>query len=132
MRTLQAMIVTGEDRKAPVFLRGALLVGSEQLAGLLFMQLEKFSRDGSVGVLKIVGGKLLLFEEPYLRIAAIVRPANVVDAVHALEVGTDTVQAISQFHRDRIEVNSAALLEVGELCNFEAIQKDLPANSPSA
>src|ERR1700730_17570060 len=65
MGTLQAVIVSGEERKAPILFRGALFIGVEQLAGLLLMQLKEFSCDDWIGILKVVGRELLLFEEPY-------------------------------------------------------------------
>jgi hypothetical protein len=74
--------------------------------------------------------KLLLFKESYLPIAVIVRPANVVDAVHALQIGANAIQTIGQFGRDGVQINPAALLEIGKLSDFETIQENLPAHSP--
>ena len=44
----------------------------------------------------------------------------------------DAFEAVGQLGRDGVEVDAAALLEVGELGDFEAIEHDLPADAPCA
>src|SRR5216683_7097533 len=124
------MIVSGEERKAPVILSGVLLIGAEQLASLLLMQFKEFTSDGGIGKFKIISGKLLFFQKPYLPVAAIIRPANVVYAIDPLKISADAIQSVSQLRRNRIQVDPAALLKISELRNFEAVQENLPAHSP--
>src|SRR5216683_702967 len=124
------MIVSGQERKAPVFLGGVLLIGTEQLAGFLLVQLKEFTSDGRIGKFKIISGKLLFFQKPYLPVTAIIRPTNVVYAIHPLKISADAIQPVSQLRGNRVQVNPAALLKISELRNFEAVQEDLPAHSP--
>ena len=43
-----------------------------------------------------------------------------------------TLQAVRQFDRDGIEVDATALLEIGELGDFEPVEHDLPSDAPRA
>jgi len=40
--------------------------------------------------------------------------------------------AVGDLSADGVEVHPAALLEVGELGDFEAVEHDLPANAPGS
>src|SRR5258708_6820347 len=55
-----------------------------------------------------------------------------VDALDALQKCADALQAVSQFDRDRVQIDSSALLEVGELCNLEPVEENLPPDAPGA
>ena len=59
-------------------------------------------------------------------------PDDVEDAVHALEVHGDALQAVGELHRHGVEIDSPALLEVRELGGLHAVYPDLPAEPPGA
>ena len=96
------------------------------------MQVEELARDGRIGVIEAVGGKLLLLGKPHFAVAAVSRPAHIEDVVHVLQVCGDAVQSVSQLDGHRIEIDAAALLEVSELGDLQSIEQDLPADSPGA
>ena len=57
-------------------------------------------------------------------------PVEVIDIIDTLDVHGDAFDAVGQLARDRLEVNAAALLEIGELGDFHAVQPDFPAEAP--
>ncbi len=90
-----------------------------------------------VGALEVVNGKLKLVLEANFAILHGTTigsddPRDVVNAVHVLEKCGNALEAVGQFSGDGIEVNAAALLEIRELRDFQAIEHDLPSNAPSA
>ncbi len=91
-----------------------------------------------VGVFKVVHRKLQLLGKAHFAIRDrsagvwIAGPHDVVDRVHILQERGDALHAVSQFGADGVEVESAALLEVGELGDLQAIEHDLPAHAPRA
>ena len=56
-----------------------------------------------------------------------IRPHQIVNAVYALQVHRNTLDAVSNFAGDRIALKTTRLLKVGELRHFHAVQPDLPA-----
>ena len=60
------------------------------------------------------------------------RPHEVVDAVHALQVHGEPLEAVGDLDGDGVEVEAAELLEVGELGGLHAVDPDLPALAPGA
>ena len=44
----------------------------------------------------------------------------------------DALQAVGELGADGVEIESAALLEVGELGDLQAVEHDLPADAPCA
>ena len=60
------------------------------------------------------------------------RPDEVVDAVHALQVHRQALEAVGDLDGDGVEVEAAQLLEVGELGGLHAVDPDLPALAPGA
>ncbi len=61
-----------------------------------------------------------------------VGPDQVEDAVHALQVHGDALEAVGDLAGDRVALQAADLLEVGELGDFHAVEPDLPAETPGA
>src|SRR4029077_7988029 len=59
-------------------------------------------------------------------------PAQIIDALYALQKCADALQPVGQLDRDRVQVNSPALLEVGELRNLEPVEQNLPTDAPCA
>src|SRR5258708_10701121 len=109
MRALQAVIVCGEQGKSGVSVDTLPCVALDQLPGLLFMQLKELPSDHGIGIFKIIGGKFLFLQEPDLAVRAIIRPADVVDAIHTLQVSADTVKPVRQLYRYSIEIHTPAL-----------------------
>src|SRR5258708_26809469 len=124
------MVVGSKDRKWTARIPCMRFVAVEELRRLLLMQLEKLSRNHGIGVLEVISGELLFLKEPNLPVGAIGGPKNMVDAVDSLEIGANSIEAVGQLDRHRIEINAAALLEVGELRDFQAVQKHLPTDAP--
>ena len=54
------------------------------------------------------------------------------DALDALEKRANALEAVGEFDRDGIQVDAAALLEVGELRNLKTVEQNLPADAPRA
>src|ERR1700690_978242 len=102
----------------------------QELEGFFLVQLEELPRDHRIGIFKVVSGKFLLLQKPHLPVRIIVRPSNIIDAVYSLQVGANPVEPIGEFDGNRIEIDAATLLEIGELRNLESIQQYLPADSP--
>ena len=57
-------------------------------------------------------------------------PDNVIDAVHSLQIHRYSLYPIGDFTADRVTLEPADLLEVGELSDFHAVEPDLPAQTP--
>ena len=61
-----------------------------------------------------------------------VAPDQIVDAVDALDIHRQTLQAVGDFAGYRFALEAADLLEIGELRHFHAVQPDFPAETPGA
>src|SRR6266849_4964869 len=104
----------------------------EEFLGLLFMQFEFGADGGGIAAIEAVFGKLLFFHQPDVAIGLVQGPAQVINAFHALEEGTNALKTIGEFGENGTQNDPAALLEVGELRDLETVQKYLPADAPSA
>jgi len=60
----------------------------------------------------------------------ILGPLEVVDAFHPLEVHGDAFRAIGELGADGIQIDAAALLEIGELGDLHAVEPHFPAQPP--
>src|SRR3546814_2691865 len=84
------------------------------------------------------GGELLLGGQVDVAIglAALVFghavPVEVVDVLDALHVHDEALEPVGELGGDRIAVDAADLLEVGELADLHAVAPDLPAEAPGA
>src|SRR5579883_1953306 len=122
VRALQAVIVSGQDGVALDGLRRtatgftAILPAVEKLSGFLLVKFEF--------------RELLLFGEADVGVRLVGGPANLIDAFDVLQKGADALEAVGNFHGDRVKVDATALLEVGELGDFEAVQQYLPTDAP--
>src|SRR6516164_7699427 len=131
MRTLQAVVIGSQQRVAPPLLPLGLGPSLEQFLGLLFVQLEFAPDRLGIATIKAVLGKLLLLRQPDVAIRLIVRPTQVVYVLPPLQKLADTLEPVSQLHRNRVEVEAPTLLKVGELRNFKSVEQNLPADPPS-
>ena len=128
MRTLQAVVIGSQQRVAPPLLPLGLGPSLEQFLGLLFVQLEFAPDRLGIATIKAVLGKLLLLRQPDVAIRLIVRPTQVVYVLPPLQKLADTLEPVSQLHRNRVEVEAPTLLKVGELRNFKSVEQNLPAD----
>src|SRR3546814_14583687 len=82
------------------------------------------------------GGELLLGGQVDVAIglAALVFghavPVEVVDVLDALHVHDEALEPVGELGGDRIAVDAADLLEVGELADLHAVAPDLPDEAP--
>ncbi len=110
----------------------------EQGEALGFVEFEVLPEACDVRVVEAVGGELLFFGEADVAVGGdpagvgFARPVDVVDGVDVLEEAGDALEAVGDFAGDGVEVHAAALLEVGELGDLQAVQHDLPADAPGA
>src|SRR6267154_395293 len=96
------------------------------------MQLELGADRGRITAIETVDRKLLFFREANVAVALVLRPAEIVDALDALKERAYPLKPIGQLDRDGVQVNSTALLEVGELRNLQPVEQDLPTDPPGA
>ena len=68
----------------------------------------------------------------HVAVAVPVIPPQVPHFLHILQEHGDALQPVGEFHGDGIEVQTARLLEVGELGDLQPIQPHLPAQAPCA
>src|SRR5713226_6854914 len=94
------------------------------------MQLELRANRCRIAAVEAVHRKLLLLRQPDVSVTLVLGPAQIVDALNPLQKRADALQPVSQLDRDRIQVDSAALLEVSELRNLEPVEQYLPADPP--
>ena len=132
VRTLQAMIVGGENWEARVVpsLPTASKPSSSSLA-CFSCSSNSCANGGGVAAIETVLGELLLFGEADVAVGLVGGPAKIVDALDVLEERADAFQAVGEFDGDGVEVEAAALLEIGELRDLQSIEQYLPADSPS-
>ena len=124
------MIVSGKQRITNALLPFYAFETVEKLLSLLLVQFKFRPDRGRVAAVEAVFGELLLLHQADIPISLIFRPAQVVDALYTLKKRADAFEPVGEFHGDGVEVNPAALLEVGELGDLQAIQKNLPADAP--
>ena len=124
-------VVVGGDGQARV--EAALRLG---------LELDEVAEQHvGVGDLEVVAAELALVLEVDVAVgdhafAAVglgeAAPDDVVDAVDALQVHGDALEAVGELDRHRVAVEAAELLEVGELGDLHAVGPDLPALAPGA
>ena len=57
-------------------------------------------------------------------------PAKLPDLPRLLEVHGDALEPVGELDGDRVQGDSAGLLEVGELGDLQAVEPDLPPQAP--
>ena len=83
-------------------------------------------------MLEVVGALLDLVLVIDVAVAEAVGPLQLVDVVDALQVHRQALESVGDLAGDRLAVDAADLLEVGELGHLHAVQPDLPAEAPGA
>ena len=123
-------VVVGRDRQARL--------EAAQRLGLVLAEVPV--QHLGVGDLEVVAAELALVllvhvavGDDVLRAVLVpARPDEVVDAVHALQVHGEALEAVGDLDGDGVEVEAAELLEVRELGGLHAVDPDLPALAPGA
>src|SRR6266403_1138624 len=126
------MVVGSKQRETNAVLPFQSLEAIEEFFGLLFVQLEFGANRGRIAAIKTVFGKLLLLHQADVAVSFVRGPAQGVDALHTLEERANAFEAVGEFDGDGVEVDAAALLEVGELGDLETVEQNLPADAPCA
>jgi hypothetical protein len=112
----------------------------EQAPRLRFEEREQAKQLGRVRLLEVVGRLLDLVlvidvavgEDALLAVLVARRPHEVVHVVLALQVQRKPLEAVGDLAGDRVAVDPADLLEIGELRDLHAVQPYLPAQAPRA
>ena len=126
------MVVSGKQRVTSAVLPFQSFESIEEFFGLLLVQFEFGANRRRVAAIETIFGKLLLLHPANVAVSLVRRPAKIVDALDALEKRANALEAVGEFDRDGIQVDAAALLEVGELRNLKTVEQNLPADAPRA
>src|SRR5262249_25870321 len=144
MRALQAKIVSTEQREAGDYHRVITILLSgrnkskavQKVLAFLLVRIQVFPQLLNIRPLEVVYRHLQLFLIAHIAIEnglparRIARPHDVINAIDVLQERSDALQTKGQLGADGIEIDAAALLEVGELRDLEAIEHHLPAHAP--
>ncbi len=130
VRALQHLIVSRQHREA--LLIGIVVVLREQFFALGFVFAEEAPQAVDIRHLEVVNRKLQLVGEAHVGVFHALGPLDVVNAFDALQERDQPLQTVSDFGRHQIQIDAAALLEVGELRDLLAVQHHLPADAPGA
>ena len=130
VRALQHLVIRRQHREAPLL--GILLVLAEQLFALGFVFGQKAPEALDVGHLEVVDGELQLVGQAHFGVLHARRPFDVIHAIDVLQERDNALQAVGDFGRNQVQIDAAALLEIGELRDLQPIQHHLPADAPRA
>ena len=97
-----------------------------------FIFVEQVKQQRGVCYLEVVEGLLYLVGVENVTVGDVANPLDIEYVFYALDIHSQTLQAVRDFNGYRLNVNAAHLLEVGELGDFHTIQPNLPAKAPSA
>src|SRR5437016_497297 len=89
-------------------------------------------QDGRVRTLEIEGGELALRLVKHFAVAQLFVEGEIIHRLDTLHVHCQPFNAVGQFGRNRITIESADLLEIRELRNLHAIAPYFPAQTPSS
>ncbi len=73
-----------------------------------------------------------LLLQPHLAVLHAAAPLEIEDVVDALQEHRDALEAVGDLAGDRLQVDAAHLLEIGELRDLQAVEHHLPADAPGA
>ena len=91
-----------------------------------------------IGIFEVIDRVLQFLGQSHIAIGdrsagiRIARPDHIVDRIHILHEGAQTLEPISQLSADGVQIETAALLEVSELGDLHPIHHHLPAHAPRA
>src|SRR5215471_3150591 len=126
MARLQALIVSRE-RQAAIDEAAAFLLGIGEMSG----------EAGGIGELEIVSGELSLSALEDIAVSHPLSAGRTVvieikDAFDALNKHREPFGPVGQLRRNRVAIDAADLLKIGELADLHPVEPNLPAETPSA
>ena len=121
MGALQAHVVGGKQQ-----------VPLHEPGGFLLAGLEGPAERSHVGDVEIELGELALLAVTQVPVGDVGRPVEIVNVVLLLEKHLQSLEAVGDFDGDGRKVDPAALLEIRELSDLQAVEQDLPAHAPGA
>ena len=104
----------------------------EEAEGLFLVETEEERERGGVGRFEIVFGMLSLLREVEVAVFDAVIPLDLIDAVDFLDEHGEPLEAVGDLDRNRLTIEPAALLEVGELGDLHPFGPDFPPRPPGA
>src|SRR3990170_522972 len=133
MRGLDRLVVGRQHHHMAL----AVLAPGEQRPAFGFGVAEMVEQEVGVGVLEIEARVFLLSLQEHVAIGDLVLPLPAVEieiehAVDAMHIHGEALQPIGELARDRVAIEAADLLEIGELGHLHTVQPYLPAEAPSA
>src|SRR5881296_3872213 len=102
----------------------------EQPSALLLEEAEELEERVQIGDLEVVARELDLLPVPHLAVSQSGAPLQIVDAVDARDERGDAFEPVGYLDADRVQIQPCGLLEVGELRDLQAVEQDLPPDSP--
>ena len=80
-----------------------------------------------VCAVKTVSGKFVFVFFQQVAVSNALNPFDIHDVINALNKCGDSVEPVSQFHRNGIKFDARHLLKISKLSDFGAVAEDLPA-----
>ena len=120
MGSLKTIIISGKDQ---------ILLQKPVRFGFIFFKVSSVKIN--VGELEVKSRKFLFSLKVNIAVLHLLIPFNLKNGLLPLEKHGEAFQAISDFAGNRIEINPAALLKIGELSDFQTIQPNFPTQTPS-
>src|SRR6185312_4254205 len=86
--------------------------------------------DGRIGMLEIEGGEFALALMKDFAIAELFIEGEVVNEFDILHIHRQALEAVGDLSADRVTIDAAHLLEIGELSDFHPVAPYFPAQAP--
>src|SRR5436305_8847855 len=106
--------------------------GLQAAARLALVAVKLAGQESDVGQLEVVAGELVLLLLAHLAVFEPLDPVDLVDALREGEEHGEPLETIGDLGADRLQLQPARLLEVGELGDLHAVEHHLPADPPGA
>ncbi len=107
-------------------------LGVETALRFAFIRVVRLGQRFNIGHVEIIFAMLNFAFQQDVAIGNLCAVIDVPDAVFILQGQNDAVEAVGDFDTDRIEIETAGLLEVGKLRDFLTVEPDFPAETPRA
>ena len=108
----------------------------QQLLGFFLILLEAGEQEVHVGIFEVIGGLLHFVLMEHVAVGGFtqraIAPDQIVNAVDTLDIHSQTFQTVGDLAGDRLTLQTANLLEVGELRDFHTVQPHFPTQPPGA
>ncbi|MNQ98991.1 hypothetical protein D3C85_1147110 [compost metagenome] len=96
------------------------------LVGFLFIHIEQREQHLGIGYLERIFGMLEFRVLEHITVSNSIYPFQIEYVLFLLNVGSKTLHTVGNFHSYRACLNSANLLEVGELGNLHTVKPYFP------